>query len=104
MIARAVKRVPPRRPGDHFNHRFWEQYRRDHPRADVILRGSQVAVWNGLSLLALCSSSMPRLSPADHAPLDQLTLALVPQALGRAAAWPRQPVGADVMCSAAPVR
>jgi hypothetical protein len=43
------------------------------------------------------SGPVLRLSPADRASRDQLTRALVPQALGRAAAQPGQPVGADVI-------
>jgi hypothetical protein len=41
------------------------------------------------------SSPMLRLPPADHPPLDQLTRALVPQALGRAPAQEPQEVGSD---------
>jgi hypothetical protein len=45
--------------------------------------------------LQAASGPVPWLPPADHAPLDQLTRARVPQALGRAAAQELQQVRAD---------
>jgi hypothetical protein len=66
------------------------------PGSRSIDRRAAITVQDGPGVGSASGPAL-RLPPADHAPLDQLTRARVPQALGRAAAQPEQPVGADVV-------